>query len=104
MITIIIIIVIIVIYLFFIILKDEDQYNDAISCLITTVQKGFSINRSIKFEVFIHKIDGFLNDRKMEIHHEIQQRTNDLLIEDGSDNSMMHKIYLKYFILICYII
>ena len=79
----------------FLIKQDEDQYNDAISCLISTVQKGFNINRSIKFEVFIHKIDGFPDDRKMQIHHEIQHRTSELLIQDGNDNSMMHKVYLK---------
>ncbi len=75
--------------------QDEDQYHDAISCLITTVQKGFSINKSIKFEVFIHKVDGFPDERKMEIHHEIQQRTSDLLIQDG-EAAMMQKIYLNY--------
>lgn len=64
--------------------QDEDQYNDAIACLITTVQKGFSINKSIKFEVFIHKVDGFPDERKMEIHHEIQQRTSELLIGNNS--------------------
>ena len=75
--------------------KDEDQYQDAITCLISTVQKGFSINRSIKFEVFIHKVDGFPDERKMEIHHEIQQRTSEMLIEDGNENTMMHNVYLK---------
>lgn len=75
--------------------QDEDQYQDAISCLITTVQKGFSINKSIKFEVFIHKVDGFPDERKMEIHHEIQQRTSELLIQDNNDAAMMQKIYLK---------
>jgi len=76
--------------------QDEDQYQDAISCLITTVQKGFSINKSIKFEVFIHKVDGFPDERKMEIHHEIQQRTSELLIQDNNDAAMMQKIYLNY--------
>lgn len=76
-------------------LQDEEQYTEAISCLTSTVQKGFSINRSIKFEVFIHKVDGFLDDKKMEIHHEIQQRTSEMLIQDSNDNAMMHKMYLK---------
>lgn len=76
--------------------QDEEQYTEAISCLTSTVQKGFSINRSIKFEVFIHKVDGFLDDKKMEIHHEIQQRTSEMLIQDSNDNAMMHKMYLNY--------
>lgn len=75
--------------------QDEDQYNEAITCLHQTVQKGFSINKSIKFEVFIHKVDGFPDERKMEIHHEIQQRTNELIM-DSNDTAMMQKIYLNY--------
>lgn len=81
--------------IWFVSLKNEEEYQDAISCLITTVQKGFSINRLIKFEVFIHKVEGFLEDKKMEIHHEIQQRTSEMLIQDGNDNDLMRKIYLK---------
>ncbi len=46
--------------------------------------------------MFIHKVDGFLEDKKMEIHHEIQQRTSEMLIQDGNDEDLMHKIYLKY--------
>ena len=74
--------------------QDEELYHDAISCLITTVQKGYNLNRGIKFEVFIHKVDGFPDERKMEIHHEIQQRASELLLQDGTD-TMITKIYLK---------
>jgi len=75
--------------------QDEDQYHDAISCFISTVQKGYSINRSIKFEVFIHKVDGFPDDKKMEIHHEIQQRISEVLIQQDGSDSIIQKIYLK---------
>ena len=71
------------------------MYNDAILCLITTVRKGFQINRNIKFEVFIHKTDGFPDERKIEIHHEIQQQISELLLQDGND-SMVQKIYLRF--------
>lgn len=76
--------------------KDEDQYTDAISCLVTTVQKGFSINKSIKFEVFIHKVDGFPDEKKMEIYNEIQQRTHEQLVSQDSFETLIHKIYLKW--------
>ncbi len=74
--------------------EDEDQRNDAISCLISTVRKGFNINQLIKFEVFIHKVDGFSDERKMEIHHEIQQQISELLLQDGNE-SIIQKIFLK---------
>ena len=76
--------------------QDEDQYHDAISCLISTVQKGYAINRSIKFEVFIHKVDCFPDEKKIEIHHEIQQRTSELLIQLDGNDTMIQKIYLKF--------
>lgn len=76
--------------------QDEDQYHDAISCLITTIQKGYAINKTIKFEVFIHKVDGFPDEKKIEIHHEIQQRTSELLIQMDGDEAMVQKLSLKY--------
>jgi Ras-related GTP-binding protein C/D len=76
-------------------MKDEDQYTDAISCLVTTIQKGFNINKSIKFEVFIHKVDGFPDEKKMEIYNEIQQRTSEQLMSQDGNDTMIQKIYLK---------
>jgi Ras-related GTP-binding protein C/D len=78
----------------FAIIKDEDQRNDAVSCLISTFRKGFSINPLIKFEVLIHKVDGFSDERKMEIHHEIQQQISELLLQDGNE-SIIQKMFLK---------
>lgn len=63
--------------------------------LIATVRKGFSINRNIKFEIFIHKVDGFPDERKIEIHHEIQQQISESLLQDGND-SISQKIYIRY--------
>lgn len=76
--------------------QDEDQYTDAISCLVTTIQKGFNINKSIKFEVFIHKVDGFPDEKKMEIYNEIQQRTSEQLMSQDGNDTMIQKIYLNY--------
>ena len=76
--------------------QDEDQYHDAISCLISTVQRGYNINPTIKFEVFIHKVDGFPDEKKMEIFNEIQQRTSELLMQQDEKDTMIQKIYLNY--------
>ncbi|CAF0837822.1 unnamed protein product [Brachionus calyciflorus] len=76
--------------------QDEDQYHDAITCLIQTVHKGYNINRSIKFEVFIHKVDGFPDEKKMEIYNEIQQRTSEMLVQQDGSDTMIQKIYLNY--------
>lgn len=36
----------------------QDDYIEALSRLNQTVTKAFKINSKIKFEVFIHKVDG----------------------------------------------
>lgn len=41
------------------------------------------MNRSIKFEVFIHKVDGINDDLKMETQRDIHQRANDDLADAG---------------------
>ncbi|RNA09289.1 ras-related GTP-binding C [Brachionus plicatilis] len=75
--------------------QDEDQYLDAISCLAQTIFRGYVINRAIKFEVFIHKVDGFPDEKKMEIYNEIQQRATEMLIQQDSTETLIQKIYLK---------
>jgi len=76
--------------------QDEDQYNDAISCFVTTLKRGYSINPKIKFEVFIHKVDGFDDERKMEIHREIQQQAGELAHSDSSEKEIYEKAYLQF--------
>ena len=58
------------------------------------MRQGFQINRNIRFEIFIHKIDGFPDERKIEIHHEIQQQISEILLQDGNE-SIVQKIYLR---------
>lgn len=42
------------------------------------------MNSNIKFEVFIHKVDGLTEDTKMETQREIHQRANDDLVDSGN--------------------
>jgi Ras-related GTP-binding protein C/D len=39
---------------------------NALTKLHTTVAKAYKINPDIKFEVFIHKVDGLSDDHKIE--------------------------------------
>ena len=61
----------------------KDDYLDALSKLNTTVTKAHSVNPKIKFEVFIHKVDGLSDDTKMETQRDIHQRATDDLVESG---------------------
>ena len=42
------------------------------------------MNQNIKFEVFIHKVDGLGDDSKMECQRDIHQRAIDDLIDSGT--------------------
>lgn len=64
----------------------QDDYMDALSKLHVTVSRAYKINPKIKFEVFIHKVDGLSDDNKIETQRDIHQRACDDLIDAGLEN------------------
>lgn len=64
---------------------------DALNKLHLTVTKAFKVNQNVKFEVFIHKVDGLTEDSKMETQRDIHQRANDDLTDSG-----MISLYFLY--------
>ena len=50
------------------------------------VTRAHKINENIKFEVFIHKVDGLSDDNKIETQRDILQRATDELADAGMDN------------------
>ncbi|KAJ9574346.1 hypothetical protein L9F63_026007, partial [Diploptera punctata] len=63
----------------------QDDYTEALNKLNLTVTKAFKVNQGIRFEVFIHKVDGLSDDYKMETQRDIHQRANDDLTDTGFD-------------------
>lgn len=61
----------------------QDDYLDALTKLNQTVTKAFKVNPRIKFEVFIHKVDGVSDDFKIESQRDIHQRATDDLQDAG---------------------
>ncbi|XP_075210054.1 ras-related GTP binding C/D [Lycorma delicatula] len=61
----------------------QDDYMEALNKLNLTVTKASKVNQNIKFEVFIHKVDGLTEDNKMETQRDIHQRANDDLTDSG---------------------
>ena len=47
---------------------------------------SIQVNPSIKFEVFIHKVDGLSDDHKIETQRDIHQRANDDLTDAGLES------------------
>ena len=58
----------------------------ALEKLNQTVTQAFKVNQNIKFEVFIHKVDGLSDDHKIEIQQDIHQRAIDDILESGFAN------------------
>lgn len=69
----------------------KDDYNEALTKFKNTVTKAYNVNSRIKFEVFIHKVDGISDDSKMESQRDIHQRATDDLTDAG-----LHQIRLSF--------
>ncbi|KAF7997878.1 hypothetical protein HCN44_009276 [Aphidius gifuensis] len=63
----------------------QDDYMEALNKLHLTVTKAYKVNQAIKFEVFIHKVDGLSDDYKMETQRDIHTRANDDLADSNFD-------------------
>jgi Ras-related GTP-binding protein C/D len=72
----------------------QDDYLEALSKLHDTVTKAYQVNPNIRFEVFIHKVDGLSDDTKMETQRDIHQRANDDIIEAGLEQQVNLSFYL----------
>lgn len=61
----------------------QDDFFDALKMLHKTFTTAYRINPDLKFEVFIHKVDGIRDEQKIELQREIHQRTTEELAEAG---------------------
>ena len=64
----------------------QDDYLDTLTKLHQTVIKAYKVNPDIKFEVFIHKVDGLTDDHKIDTQRDIHQRVTGELEDGGLDN------------------
>lgn len=72
----------------------QDDYAEAMQKLIQTILKAFTECKDIRFEVFIHKVDGLSDDTKIETQRDIAQRTSDDLVEAGLEDQVKLSFYL----------
>jgi len=73
------------------IIDAQDDYGEALGKLHNTVTKAHQVNPNIKFEVFVHKVDGLSDDHKIEVQRDIQQQAMDTL--EGTDH-----IHLSFYL------
>lgn len=61
----------------------QADYTEALFYLNKVFTTAFGYNPDLKFEVFIHKMDGVAEDLKLDLQRDIHQRAADDLIEAG---------------------
>lgn len=88
----------------------QDDYNEALHRLFTTVTSAYRVNPTITFEVLIHKVDGLSDDYKsgrllddllifmlrtvlIDTQRDVQQRMSDALAD-----AQLEYIHLTYYL------
>ncbi|KAI8977097.1 Gtr1/RagA G protein conserved region-domain-containing protein, partial [Mycotypha africana] len=71
----------------------QDDYNEAMHRLFTTVTTAYRVNSNISFEVLIHKVDGLSDDYKIDTQRDVQQRMSDALAD-----AQLEYIHLTYYL------
>lgn len=61
----------------------QDDYMEALGKLHMTVTRAYKVNPNIKFEVFIHKVDGLSDDQKIETQRDIHAKATEELTDAG---------------------
>lgn len=69
----------------------QADYDEALKKMVPSIVRSYQINKNIKFEVFVHKVDGLSEETKMETHRKIFQTVQDDLADQG-----MEKIRITY--------
>ncbi|KAL7645182.1 UNVERIFIED_CONTAM: hypothetical protein RMT77_003567 [Armadillidium vulgare] len=71
----------------------QDDYMDALNRLHETVIRAYKVNPKLKFEVFIHKVDGLPDDSRIDTQRDINKRVTDELNDSG-----MEGIHLSFYL------
>uniref|UniRef100_A0A914ZFK7 Uncharacterized protein n=1 Tax=Parascaris univalens TaxID=6257 RepID=A0A914ZFK7_PARUN len=63
----------------------QDDYTEALKRMCEYFKRAYAINANIKFEVFIHKVDGLNEEIKLETQRDIFQRVQDDMTDENLD-------------------
>jgi len=58
----------------------QDDHAEALARLHATIATAYRINPAIVFEIFIHKVDSFSDDQRLECQRDIQTQVNEELV------------------------
>lgn len=65
------------------VIDSQDEYLNALTNLSMIIEYAYKVNPKIHIEVLIHKIDGLLEDYRIDAQSDIMQRTGDELLDLG---------------------
>lgn len=65
------------------VIDSQDEYLNALTNLSMIIEYAYKVNPKIHIEVLIHKIDGLLEDYRIDAQRDIMQRTGDELLDLG---------------------
>jgi Ras-related GTP-binding protein C/D len=79
------------------VIDGQDELGPAIARLVATIEKAYVVNRRINFEIFIHKVDGLSQERKLELQREVSQQVTKQLslkqLDDANRALYLSSIY-----------
>ncbi|CAJ0956658.1 unnamed protein product, partial [Mesorhabditis belari] len=70
------------------IIDAQDDYTEAQKTMAQYFAQAYQINQNIKFEVFIHKVDGLPEESKLDTNFELFHKMKEDLSEQGLDKIM----------------
>jgi len=68
----------------------QDDYQDSLSKLHTTVARALHVNPHTRIEVFIHKVDGLSDEQKLEAQRNIYQQVHEELSQSKLAGEDIH--------------
>jgi Ras-related GTP-binding protein C/D len=74
--------------------QEEEHFDEALKKLHATVSKALKVNKNIKFEVFIHKVDGLSDDHKIDRQDRIHMRAE----EDLAEARLKDGVHLSFYL------
>ncbi|EKX42276.1 hypothetical protein GUITHDRAFT_175455 [Guillardia theta CCMP2712] len=79
------------------VLDAQDELGPALSRLIATIERAYMVNRRIFFEIFVHKVDGLSEERKLDlqrdISHHVTKQLNLRRLEEANVAFYLSSIY-----------
>ncbi|VDN58789.1 unnamed protein product [Dracunculus medinensis] len=67
----------------------QDDYSEALKRMCEYFRRAYTINKNIRFEVFIHKVDGLNDEFKLDTQRDIFQRVQDELAAQGCEHILI---------------